>query len=117
MKLAIIGSRNVFIDNIESYLPPNITEIVSGGAKGIDCLAAEYAKKNNIPLVEFLPDYHRYKRGAPLKRNEEIAKYADQAIAFWDGSSKGTLHTINLFQKNNKKVTIINCDLKDSYLH
>ena len=107
MKLAIIGSRNLLIDNIEKYLPNGVTEIVSGGAKGIDSLASKYAKSNGIPLVEFLPDYKRYNKGAPLKRNELIAKYADQGLAFWDGKSRGTLHTINLFKKLNKKITII----------
>ena len=81
MKLAVIGSRDLFIDNIGLYLPKGITEIVSGGAKGIDSLAAEYAKNNNIKLVEFLPDYQKYKRGAPLKRNQKIAEYADQVLA------------------------------------
>ena len=107
MKLAIIGSRELKIDNLEKYLPENISEIVSGGAKGIDTAAADYAKQHNIPLTEFLPDYTRYKRGAPLKRNAEIAKYADEAIAFWDGSSKGTMYTVELFKKLGKKVTVI----------
>ena len=103
MKLAIIGSRDLFIDNIELYLPKGITEVVSGGAKGIDSLDAEYAKNNNIKLVEFLPDYQRYKRGAPLKRNQKIAEYADQALAFWNGKSKGTLYTIELLESKTKR--------------
>ena len=107
MKLAIIGSRKLKINNLEKYLPKNITEIVSGGAKGIDSAAAYYAKQHNIPLTEFLPDYARYKRGAPLKRNAEIAEYADEAIAFWDGSSKGTMYTVEIFKKLGKKVTVI----------
>lgn len=107
MKLAIIGSRELKIDNLEKHLPENISEIVSGGAKGIDTVAADYAKHHNIPLTEFLPDYERYKRGAPLKRNAEIAKYADEAIAFWNGSSKGTMYTVELFKKLGKKVTVI----------
>ena len=72
MKVAIIGSRNLNIVDIGKYLPENTTEIVSGGAKGIDTLAAEYARINKIPLKEFLPNYKLYKRGAPLKRNIRI---------------------------------------------
>ena len=107
MKLAIIGSRKLNVTNLDDYIPPCVTEIVSGGAQGIDSLAAEYAKRNNIPLVEFKPDYKQFHKGAPLKRNHLIAQYADEAIAFWDGTSKGTLYTINLFKQSNKKITII----------
>ena len=107
MKLAIIGSRNLQVENIDEYIPNHVTEIVSGGARGIDSLAAEYARKNGIRLTEFYPNYARFGRAAPLKRNEQIAEYADMAIAFWDGRSRGTLHTIQLFQRKNKSVTVI----------
>jgi hypothetical protein len=107
MKIAIIGSRNITIENIKDYIPSNATEIVSGGAKGVDTCAAEYATQNKIKLTVFLPNYTRYGKGAPLKRNSEIAEYADSAIAFWDGSSKGTLYTINEFKRRNKSVIVI----------
>ncbi len=110
MKLAIIGSRNLTVENIGEYLPNGVTEIVSGGAKGIDRLAADYAKQNGIALTEFLPDYARYGRGAPLKRNEQIAEYAEMALAFWDGSSKGTKYTLSLFDKLGKKTIIVKID-------
>ena len=107
MKIAIIGSRNLSVDNIGEFISQNVTEIVSGGAKGIDSDAATYAMKHDIKLTEFLPDYARYKRGAPLKRNEQIAKYADECLAFWDGRSKGTMHTVTLFEHLGKKTTVI----------
>lgn len=62
--------------------------------------------KNNISLTEFLPDYKRYNRGAPLKRNEQIIDYADEVIVFWDGKSKGSKFVIDLCKKKNKKVTV-----------
>ncbi len=107
MKLAIIGSRTLHVENMADYVPDGVLEIVSGGAKGIDQQAAEYAKEHGLKLVEFLPEYKRYGRGAPHRRNEEIADYADAALAFWDGVSKGTMHTVGLFQKRGKKVIII----------
>ena len=107
MKIAIIGSRNLNVENLEKYISKEATEIVSGGAKGIDSDAANYALERGIKLTVFLPDYARYKRGAPLKRNMQIAEYADECIAFWDGQSKGTMYTVELFQKLGKNVTII----------
>lgn len=106
MKLAIIGSRTVTVENIGKYIPDQVTEIVSGGARGVDAQAAEYAKMNDIPLTEFLPDYAHFKRGAPLKRNIQIADYADGVLAFWDGKSRGTQHTLNLFKERNKPILI-----------
>ena len=107
MKLAIIGSRGIEINDIEKYLPDSLSEIVSGGAKGVDSAVAEYARKNGIPLTEFLPEYERFGRAAPLKRNLKIVEYADEGLAFWDGRSKGTKHTVELFKKANKKITVI----------
>lgn len=50
MKIAIIGSRNLKIkeSDIEVYVSDG-DEIVSGGAKGVDSSAAEYARKLGKP--------------------------------------------------------------------
>ena len=107
MKVAIIGSRGAIVENIGDYLPKECDEIVSGGAKGIDTCAEEYAVANGIKFTVFLPDYARFGRGAPLKRNKQIAEYADEALAFWDGKSKGTAHTINEFRSRSKNVRVV----------
>ena len=60
MKTAVIGSRGLTVDNLEKYLPQETTEIISGGARGIDTCAKEYALANNIKLTEFLPEYEKY---------------------------------------------------------
>jgi hypothetical protein len=57
MKIAIVGSRGLTVNDLEKYLPEDVTEVVSGGAKGIDTCAAEYAKKAGLKLTEFLPEY------------------------------------------------------------
>ena len=41
MRIAIVGSRNIWVDDLESYLPAGVTEIVSGGAKGVDFCAKQ----------------------------------------------------------------------------
>ena len=107
MKLAIIGSRNLTNIVIDEYIPEGVSEIVSGGARGVDALAKDYAIRKGLKLTEFLPKYELYGRAAPIKRNEEIAAYADEALAFWDGRSRGTDRTVKLFGKLCKKVTVI----------
>lgn len=106
MKIAIIGSRNIKNINLKEYIT-NADEIVSGGARGVDALAAEYAKQNGIKLTEFLPEYNKYGKGAPLIRNKQIVNYSDKIIAFWDGKSRGTAYTINYAKSINKAHQII----------
>ena len=107
MKVAVIGSRNLIVQDLKRYLPEEVTEIVSGGAKGVDTSAKEYADAQGIKLTEFLPEYGRYGRGAPLKRNISIIEYADLVLAFWDGKSRGTKFVIDECKKRNKPVRII----------
>ena len=108
MKIAIIGSRKISVSDIGRYIS-NAEEIVSGGAKGVDSCVAEYARENGLRLTEFLPQYDRYGRAAPIVRNREIVDYSDKIIAFWDGSSKGTLSVIKYAQKMGKPCEIIIC--------
>jgi len=107
MKLAIVGSRNIMIDDLEKYLPEGVTEIVSGGAKGVDSCARDFALGHGIKLTEFLPEYKKYGRSAPLKRNMQIIEYSDAVLVFWDGKSKGSEFVINQCKKLNKEIKII----------
>lgn len=109
-----MGSRNLFVNDLGEYLPENTTEIVSGGARGIDSCARgidscarNYALCNQLKITEFLPNYQKYGRSAPIKRNLQIISYADIVIAFWDGKSKGTKFVIETCKKINKPLKIM----------
>lgn len=107
MKVAVIGSRGLEIDDIEKYIPDGVTEIVSGGANGVDKCAREFAIKRGLKLTEFQPEYEKYKKGAPLKRNLQIIDYADTVIAFWDEESRGTRFVIDNCRERNKQIKVI----------
>ena len=106
MKVAVIGSRGLSVSDLGRYLPENTTEIVSGGAKGVDTSAREYALAHGIKLTEFLPEYTRFGRGAPLKRNITIIEYSDIVLAFWDGKSRGTKFVIDNCRKLGVEVRV-----------
>ncbi|MEA4973606.1 MAG: hypothetical protein VB119_10620 [Candidatus Metalachnospira sp.] len=95
MRVAVIGSRGLSVTRLEDYLPDDVTEIVSGGARGVDTSAKEYAAAKGIKLTEFLPEYDKYGKSAPLKRNITIIKNSDFVLAFWDGKSHGTKFVID----------------------
>lgn len=110
MKVAIIGSRNfknLKIEKILENIPKDCTSIVSGGAIGVDSYAKKVSKILNVPIKEFLPDYEKYGKLAPLERNTKIVEYSDQVLAFWDYESKGTRNTILKCLDSNKPVKII----------
>lgn len=106
MKAAVIGSRGLSVTDLGRYLPENTTEIVSGGAKGVDTSAREYALSHGIKLTEFLPEYTKYGRSAPLKRNITIIEYSDIVLAFWDGKSRGTKFVIDNCRKLGVEVRV-----------
>ncbi len=106
MKVAVVGSRCLCVEHLENYLPKETTEIISGGACGVDASAREYALRHGLKLTEFLPQYSRYGRCAPLKRNLQIIECADMVLAFWDGKSAGTRNVIETCRKQGVPVTV-----------
>ena len=106
MKVAVVGSRGLWVENLGDYLPEETEELISGGAQGIDACARSYAKQKVLAITEIFPCYARYSRAAPLRRNEEIVRRADMVLAFWDGESKGTAYTIRYAQKQGKPLTV-----------
>jgi len=112
MKVIIAGSRSIsrisLIDAavLESGIT-DITEVVSGAARGADRLGEEWAKACHIPIKQFIPDWNgEYKRRAGIMRNCQMAHYADCLIAVWDGYSTGTKHMIRYMQSLDKPVYV-----------
>ncbi len=112
-KIIIGGSRNFqnykFLkEKLDKLLPlfEDEIEIVSGGAVGAARLGEIYAKRNKIPIKQFIPNWDLYGKFAGFRRNVEMAHYADACICFWDGSSKGTKHMIEVAKKEGLKLYI-----------
>ena len=113
-KIIIAGSRNIteydIVDDainkaLSKKFMENNFEIISGGARGVDTLAIEYAQNNDIKYYVIKPKYRSYNdKSAPIRRNTEMAEVGDALIAIWDGHSKGTKNMIEQMQKLNKPV-------------
>ena len=87
--------------------------IVSGGARGADALAEQYAREKNFELHVFPANWDKHGKAAGFIRNEEMHRFIAQfnkrgCVCFWDGKSKGTAHNFKLCDKYNTQLRVIN---------
>lgn len=110
MNIGIVGSRTFddygclvyVVSRHISHDVPSLKDeitIISGEAIGADSLAKRFAKKHSYNYLEFPADWDKYGKSAGYRRNIDIVNNSDIVIAFWDGESKGTKHTIDLANK------------------
>lgn len=121
IKVIICGPRDfhdfkVVCEAIEAS-GMEITEVVSGAAKGVDTLGEDWAANNDIPVTKFPAEwknlkqtgarvkensYGKYNANAGLFRNKLMAEYAGEGggcIAI-DTGSGGTSNMINNAKEN-----------------
>jgi hypothetical protein len=106
VKVGVIGSRSVTAFDFGRIGLEKGDTVVTGGAKGVDALAGDWAWRNGYDVDVRLPDYRRYGRAAPHVRNDEIIRASDRLVAVWDGQSRGTRSVIEKCRKNGKEVTV-----------
>jgi predicted Rossmann fold nucleotide-binding protein DprA/Smf involved in DNA uptake len=110
MRIAIVGSRDYAdLEAVRRYvrsLPEHCT-VVSGGARGVDTVAAEEASRRRDLDIDVHPAlWSVYGKSAGYRRNVDIVNAADEVIAFWDGKSSGTGHTIRIAKQMGKPVRV-----------
>ena len=113
MRLAVVGSRTFddypLLCRILHRLKPST--IVSGGAIGADSLAQLYSDEFSVPIVVYKPIWYdssgRYNASAGFNRNRNIVDASDAVLAFWDGKSSGTQHTIKYAKSKGLNVDVI----------
>ena len=128
MKLGITGSRTITDFDFIPYFTMQdkafrafcrqhglgrrkITEVISGGAKGIDMLAFQTAESIGIRNRQFLPERKKFPGKMVLKafleRNKQIVDNCDILLAIWDGKSHGTKNTLAYAREINKPAFLI----------
>jgi len=121
MKIAVVGSRTFTdydllrrtLDRVRLMFHDRDITIVSGGAPGADSLAERYSQAvlNKHPIV-YKAEWSTYGKVAGFRRNREIVDESDFVVAFWDGVSRGTNHTMNLTTKVGKPILVVPFDSK-----
>lgn len=113
LKVIVAGTRTFtdyeFLKAKLDHLLQNQTdiEIVSGTARGADQLGERYANEKRYQLKRFPANWEQYGKSAGYKRNAQMADYADAAVIFWDGQSKGSKHMIDLAKEKGLMVRVI----------
>ncbi len=112
VKLIIAGSRSLtdpipIIEFLSKYMPPHNLEVVCGMAKGPDLIGKSWAESCRFPVKEFPANWDKHGRAAGFFRNRDMAIYADELIAFWDGKSNGTRNMIDEMLKRGKPFQVI----------
>lgn len=116
MKLIVAGGRDFTDINrmiaelqklVESGEITDSPELVCGMARGADMLAYSLWANNRMPIHNFPANWNKHGKSAGYKRNQEMGEFADAAVCFWDGNSKGTKHMIDIMNRLNKPVYIV----------
>lgn len=99
MKVIIAGSRGItdgaLIAKAVQESGFEVTEVVCGGARGVDEEGMKWALEKGLD-VHFMPADWSLGKGAGFIRNEAMAEYGEGLIALWDGESSGTQHMIRV---------------------
>lgn len=126
LKIGIVGARDWTQEKqIEWFikdLPQNVL-IVSGGAKGVDSMAINFAKKYGLQTKEFLPDFSDLPVNANkidytkryYERNQKIVDEVNFLVAFVNKDTGGTWDTIKRATKKKIPVKIFKPSLFIGY--
>ena len=113
IRVIVAGGRDFFdYTLLEKKLDKMFSEknviVVSGMANGADSLGIRYAREHNLLISYFPALWAQHGTRAGFIRNEEMAKYADACVCFWDGKSSGTKHMIDTAQTMVLQLRIVN---------
>jgi hypothetical protein len=99
MKVLVCGTRSItdemFIYEILNDNVDKISELIVGGAIGVDSIAETWGLRRGIKVSVYKPDWKSYGKSAGMRRNIKMLEVAEYVIAIWNGKSRGTKHTID----------------------
>ncbi len=111
MKVIVAGGRNfkkyqVVEDAIKDAISKGlqITQVVSGGARGVDTMGETWAVKNGVDIKRFPAEWDKYGVSAGPIRNAKMAEYGEALILIWDGVSSGSKNMLLQAKNRNLKI-------------
>ncbi len=113
IKLIIAGGRNLkpsfgFINSAVLMLKPydhgHISQVVCGGAQGVDNEGAHWASHAEVDVKYFRANWKKWGKAAGPKRNRQMAEYGDVLLLIWNGQSKGSASMKAEMERLNKPI-------------
>ena len=111
MKVIVAGSRTIEdYDRVAEAVDRSgydVTELVSGTARGVDTLGERWAREHGVPVRRMPADWEEHGRAAGPKRNAQMAAYGDALVAVWDGQSSGTRSMLKEAYKRDLEIYLV----------
>ena len=111
MLVLVCGSRNwsdIHAIRMRLVKLPPSSVIIHGKAPGADTIAGWLAEDFGFTVREFPADWEQYGKRAGILRNlAMLDESPDLVLAFWDGESSGTRHTVTEARKRGIPVEVI----------
>lgn len=96
------------MDRLFELPPTDDTVVVHGNAAGADRIAHQEAQKLGLRVEPHPADWQQHGKRAGIIRNLEMVESGvDLVIAFWDGRSTGTAHTMTEAKKRGIPVEVV----------
>jgi hypothetical protein len=111
MKVLVCGSRSykdmVAVSSRMAELPDD-TVVIHGDARGVDRYAKQAAERLGFTVIDYPAHWTAYGNSAGVLRNLLMFDEGqpDLVLAFWDGTSRGTAHTIREAEKRGIPVEV-----------
>lgn len=87
---------------------PKGSVVITGGARGADRIAAQVARRCSLHVAVVEPLWDRYGGAAGRIRNSAMLRLRpSRVLAFWDGESPGTRHTIEAATEQGVPVEVL----------
>ena len=103
MRIVVSGSRTITDEKaVEGILRQYISvkdEVITGGARGVDQIAHDFAHRYFNDTIVFEADWDKHGKAAGPIRNAAMMEDADILVAIWDGESRGTKSAIDEARK------------------
>lgn len=112
-RILVCGSRAwTDVGRIEVALAwlakPGVTTVLHGGAQGADSIAGDIARKMDLGVEVFVPDWSLYGKQAGFVRNKKMVETGpDLVLAFVKGESRGTSDTVTHAREAGIKVLTV----------